>query len=76
MADLEVSELPHADVDRFVLRHTHRGVGVQEKAVIRLVGSGLLGGDDEVDRDADRLDGAGDEVVVGVADDGEPIGRA
>lgn len=46
---------------------------MEEKPVIRLICLGLLGGGDEVNRGSDRGDRSGDEVVIGVADDGKPV---
>ena len=47
----------------------HGLVGVLEGLAVRLVGAGLLGGDDVVELDADVLDVPRDQVVVRVGDD-------
>jgi hypothetical protein len=46
---------------------------VLEGLPVRLVGAGLLGGDDVVELHADVLDVACDQVVVGVGDDGDLV---
>ena len=75
MADFHVGELAHAHMNSLILRHSHGCVGMEEKPVIWLVCLGLLSGDDEVDWDADSSDRSGNQVVIGVADDGEPVAR-
>lgn len=57
-----------ADVDDIVFRHTELPIGILKNDSRRLVGAGLLGGEDPIDMAAELRNIAGNDVVVGVGD--------